>query len=140
MAAIAFDPLELPISQAEVHAKAMTAMFVHNFDALVTKDYLDTRFSEQSARMDLLATDVDRKLGLLSANMDRRFADMGNKLAALSTDMNNKLAGLSTGMDSKISLLSTEIDGKLGKLYVMFGVIMVGMSIPIMQTLITWLA
>ncbi len=128
MAAIAFDPLELPISQAEVHAKAMTAMFVHNFDALVTKDYLDTRFSEQSARMDLLATDVDRKLGLLSANMDRRFADMGNKLA-----------GLSTGMDSKISLLSAEIDGKLGKLYVMFGVIMVGMSIPIMQTLITWL-
>ncbi len=128
MAAIAFGPLELPISQAEVHAKAMTALFLHNFDALVTKDYLDTRFSEQSARMDLLATDVDRKLGLLSANMDRRFADMGNKLAALPT-----------GMDSKISLLSAEIDGKLGKLYVMFGVIMVGMSIPIMQTLITWL-
>jgi hypothetical protein len=106
----------------------MTAMFLHNFDALVTKDYLDTRFSEQSARMDLLATDVDRKLGLLSANMDRRFAEMDNKLAALSADMDNRLAAF-----------SAEIDGKLGKLYVMFGVIMVGMSIPIMQTLITWL-
>jgi len=160
MAAIAFDPLEythqleasgVSREQAEVHARAMTAMFLHNFDALVTKDYLDTRFSEQSARMDLLATDVDRKLGLLSANMDRGFAymdnklaafstDMDNKLAAFSADMDNKLAGLFTGMDSKIRLLSAEIDGKLGKLYVMFGVIMVGMSIPIMQTLIIWLA
>ena len=120
MAAVAFDPLEythqleaqgVPREQAEVHAKAMTAMFIHNFDALVTKDYLDTRFSEQSVRMELLATDVDRKLELLSANMD-----------------------------SKLGLLSSEIDGKLGKLYVMFGVIMAGLAIPIIQTLITWLA
>ena len=34
----------MPREQAEVHAQAMTAMFIHNFDALVTKDYLDTRF------------------------------------------------------------------------------------------------
>ena len=39
-----------------------------------------------------------------------------------------------------MGLLATDVDRKLGKLYVMFGVIMVGMSIPIMQTLITWLA
>ena len=51
---------------------------------MVTIDYLGARFGEQSARMDVLATDVDRKLGLLSANMDHRFADMDNKLAALS--------------------------------------------------------
>jgi hypothetical protein len=98
MAAIAFDPLEythqleasgVSREQAEVHAKAMTAMFLHNFDALVTKDYLDTRFSEQALKMELLAA---------------------------------------------------QIDGKLGKLYVMFGVIVAGMSIPIIQTLITWLA
>jgi hypothetical protein len=136
-AAAAFDSLQyahqleaagMPREQAEVIAQGLTAMFVHNFDSLVTKDYLDTRFSEQSARIDLLATDVDRKLGLLSATMDRRFAEMDNKLAALSADMDNRLAAF-----------SAEIDGKLGKLYVMFGVIMVGMSIPIMQTLITWL-
>ena len=98
MAAIAFDPLEythqleasgVSREQAEVHAKAMTAMFLHNFDALVTKDYLDTRFSEQALKMELLAA---------------------------------------------------QIDGKLGKLYVMFGVVMAGLSIPIIQTLITWLA
>ena len=138
MAAIAFDPLEythqleaqgVPREQAEVHAKAMTAMFIHNFDALVTKDYLDTRFSEQSVRMELLATDVDRKLELLSANMD-------SKLDLLSVDMDSKLAE----MDSKLSLLSSDMDGKLGKLYVMFGVIMAGLAIPIIQTLITWLA
>ena len=138
MAAVAFDPLEythqleaqgVPREQAEVHAKAMTAMFIHNFDALVTKDYLDTRFSEQSVRMELLATDVDRKLELLSANMD-------SKLDLLSVDMDSKLAE----MDSKLSLLSSDMDGKLGKLYVMFGVIMAGLAIPIIQTLIIWLA
>ncbi len=54
MAAVAFDPLGythdleatgVPREQAEVHAKAMTAMFLHNFDALVTTDYLDTHFT-----------------------------------------------------------------------------------------------
>jgi len=97
MAAVALDSLHyanqleaagMPRKQAEVVAKGLTTMFIHNFDSLVTKDYLDTRFNEQSARMDF------------------------------------QLA---------------KMDGKLGKLYVMFGVIMAGLSIPIIQTLITWL-
>ena len=75
-------------------------MFVHNFDSLVTKDYLDARFSEQAARLDAMDVKFDAKLGLLSA----------------------------------------EIDGKLGKLYVMLGVIMAGVAIPIIQTAIAWLA
>ena len=160
MAAVAFDSLKyanqleaagIRREQAEVIAQGLISMFIHNFDALVTKDYLDTRFSEQSVRMDLLATDVDRKLDLFSASMDRRFADMDHKLAALSSEidsklgllsseMDSKLGLLSSEMDSKIGLLSSKIDGKLGKLYVMFGVIMVGMAIPIIQTLIIWLA
>jgi hypothetical protein len=98
MAAVAFDSLDyahqleaagMPREQAEVVAKGLTTMFIHNFESLVTKDYLDTRFSEQSVRMELL---------------------------------------------------SAEIDGKLGKLYVMFGVIMVGLALPIIQTLINWFA
>jgi hypothetical protein len=97
MAAVAFDSLHyarqleaagMPREQAEVVAKGLTAIFVHNFDSLVTKDYLDTRFDEQGVKMDLL---------------------------------------------------SARIDGKLGKLYVMFGVIMAGLSIPIIQSLSTWL-
>ena len=98
MAAVAFDSLHyahqleaagMPRAQAEVIAQGLTSMFVHNFDSLVTKDYLDVRFSEQSVKMDLL---------------------------------------------------SAEIDGKLGKLYVMLGVIMAGVAVPIIQTFMTWLA
>ena len=98
MPAVAFDFLHyahqleaagMPRAQAEVIAQGLTSMFVHNFDSLVTKDYLDVRFSEQSVKMDLL---------------------------------------------------SAEIDGKLGKLYVMLGVIMAGVAVPIIQTFITWLA
>ena len=76
MAAIAFDPLEythqleasgVPREQAEVHAKAMTAMFLHNFDALVTKDYLDSRFNEFETRIE--------------AKMDKRFAEIDVRFA-----------------------------------------------------------
>ena len=79
MAAVAFDPLEythqleaqgVPREQAEVHAKAMTAMFLHNFDALVTKDYLDSRFSEFETRVE--------------AKMDKRFAYVDVRLARIS--------------------------------------------------------
>jgi hypothetical protein len=120
MAAVAFDSLHyahqleaagMPREQAEVVAQGLTTMFVHNFDSLVTKDYLDTRFSEQSVKMDLLASEIGHRLDQLSAETD-----------------------------SKLNLLSAETDGKLGKLYVMFGVIMAGLSIPIIQTLITWLS
>ena len=52
MAAVAFDSLHyahqleaagMPRAQAEVIAQGLTSMFVHNFDSLVTKDYLDVR-------------------------------------------------------------------------------------------------
>ena len=78
MAAIAIDPLEythqleasgVPREQAEVHAKAMTAMFLHNFDALVTRDYLDSRLNELEVKID--------------ARMDKRFAEVEVKLARI---------------------------------------------------------
>ena len=120
MAAVAFDSLEyahqleaagMPRAQAEVIAQGLTSMFVHNFDSLVTKDYLDARFSEQSARLDAIDVKFDAKLRVLSAEID-----------------------------GKLGLLSAEIDGKLGKLYVMLGVIMAGVAVPIIQTGIAWLA
>ncbi|MCP5148621.1 MAG: hypothetical protein H6991_09950 [Pseudomonadales bacterium] len=70
MSAVAFDSLEyahqleavgMPREQAEVVAKGVTRMFIHNFDTLVTRDYLDTRFTEFETRIE--------------AKMDRRFAD-----------------------------------------------------------------
>ena len=88
MAAIAFDPLEythqleasgVSREQAEVHAKAMTAMFLHNFDALVTKDYLESRFSEFETRveatMDRRFMDVDKHFVDMESKLDKRFAD-----------------------------------------------------------------
>ena len=54
MAAIAFDTLAYvrrvvaggtPREQAEAQAEAMKEAFVHNVDALVTRDYLDARFT-----------------------------------------------------------------------------------------------
>ena len=131
MAAVAFDSLEyahqleaagMPRAQAEVIAQGLTSMFVHNFDSLVTKDYLDARFSEQSARLDTMDVKFDAKLGLLSAEIDAKFRLF------------------SAEFDAKLGLLSAEIDGKLGKLYVMLGVIMAGVAVPIIQTGIAWLA
>ena len=131
MAAVAFDSLQyahqleaagMPRAQAEVIAQGLTSMFVHNFDSLVTKDYLDARFSEQAARLDAMDVKFDAKLGLLSAEIDAKFRLF------------------SAEFDAKLGLLSAEIDGKLGKLYVMLGVIMAGVAIPIIQTAIAWLA
>ena len=162
MAAVAFDSLHhahqleaagMPREQAEVVAQGLTAMFVHNFDSLVTKDYLDTRFSEQSVKLDLLAAEVDHRLDLfsaefdgkldrLSAKVDGKFdqfsAEFDGKLDRLSAKFDGKLDRLSAEFVGKADLYSAETDGKLGKLYVMFGVIMAGLSIPIIQTLITW--
>ena len=124
MAAVAFDSLHyahqleaagMPRAQAEVIAQGLTSMFVHNFDSLVTKDYLDARFSEQSAR-------IDARFDSMDAMFDSRLDSMGAMF------------------DSKLGLLSAEIDGKLGKLYVMLGVIMAGVAVPIIQASIIWLA
>ena len=62
MAAIAFDTLKCARrlkeagfndTQAEVQAEIMAEAFVFNMDCLVTKDYLDARFSEQEAKIDV---------------------------------------------------------------------------------------
>ena len=82
MAAVAFDSLEyahqleaagMPRNQAEVVAKGLTSMFIHNFDALVTKDYLDTRFNEfetrVEAKMELRFAQSDAKTGTSFARL-----------------------------------------------------------------------
>jgi hypothetical protein len=92
MAAVAFDPLEyaqqleaagMPRAQAEVVAKGLTAMFIHNFDALVTKDYLDTRFSEFEARIDLRFADLESRMELRFADMETRFARVSVMLGVI---------------------------------------------------------
>ena len=96
MAVVAFDPLEyaqqleaagMPRAQAEVVAKGLTTMFIHNFDALVTKDYLDTRFSEFESKMDLRFAEhqsgVDLRFAELESKMDVGFARVNIMLGIL---------------------------------------------------------
>jgi hypothetical protein len=51
----------------------MTAMFIHNFDALVTKEYLDTRFDAfergVNANMDKQLRGVDKQFSELRLEM-----------------------------------------------------------------------
>ncbi len=86
MAAVAFDTLEyaqqleaagMPRAQAEVVAKGLSTMFVHNFDALVTKDYLDTRFNEFETRIE--------------SRMDMRFAEVDLRFERLESCLNARM-------------------------------------------------
>jgi hypothetical protein len=89
MAAIAFDPLEYTHAleqagftreQADLVAQVGTAMFVQNFDVLVTRDYLDTRFAEFESRilstMELRFKDVDTKMALRFKDVEARFGKL----------------------------------------------------------------
>jgi hypothetical protein len=142
MAAVAFDSLHyahqleaagMPRAQAEVIAQGLTSMFVHNFDSLVTKDYLDARLDGIGARLDSMDAKFDAKLDLLSEKFDA-------KVDLLSEKFDARLDLLPEKFDANLGLLSAEIDGKLGKLYVMLGVIMTGVAVPIIQSSISWLA
>ena len=129
MAAVAFDPLEyaqqleaagMPRAQAEVVAKGLTAMFIHNFDTLVTKDYLDTRFSEFEARIDLRFVELESRMDLHFAEsesrIDQRFAESESR-----TD--KRFAG---------------IDTQLARASVVQRVILAALAIPVLQTILLW--
>ena len=62
----------IPRAQADVIAKGLATMVVHNFDALVTKDYLDVRFGEFEAR---IGREMDRRF----AELDQRFAEQDGR-------------------------------------------------------------
>ena len=62
----------IPRAQADVIAKGLATMVVHNFGALVTKDYLDVRFGEFEAR---IGREMDRRF----AEIDQRFAEQDGR-------------------------------------------------------------
>jgi hypothetical protein len=120
MAAIVFDPLEythqleasgVPREQAEVHAKAMTAMFLHNFDALVTKDYLESRFSEFETRVE--------------ATMARRFMEVDKHFVDMETKLDTRFALFESEMSQRFALVDLRferMDGRFNLLYWMQGI------------------
>ena len=114
MAVVSSNPLEyaeqleaagMPREQAQVVAKGLTTMFIHNFDELVTKDYLDTRFSKFESRMDLRFAASDGKLKDMESRMDLRFAG---------------------------------IETRFARVNVVLGILLVGIIIPNLQAVLTW--
>ena len=74
MSAITFDTLKvarrlieagMPVRQAEAQTEVMAEAFVVNADSLVTRDYLNARFAEQDARIDVRFTEVEGSLRLV---------------------------------------------------------------------------
>ncbi len=151
MAAVALDPMEfmqqleasgMPRPQAEAVVRGYTAMLVHNFDALVTKDYLDTRFSEFESRIDLRFADLesridrrfaeaDGKLNDLESRMDLRFAEAANRTDA-------KINDLSSRMDLRFAELESKMDVRFARMNVILGILLVGIIIPNLQAVLTW--
>jgi len=89
VAALVFDVFEymqqleaagMPREQAEVVAKGTAAVFVHNFDALVTKDYLDTRFEEFETRIDAR---IEKRISQLRFETNECFASVDRELSEL---------------------------------------------------------
>jgi len=129
MAAVAFDPLGythdleatgVPREQAEVHAKAMTAMFLHNFDALVTTDYLDTRFTEFETRIEAnmdkrfnaMEASVDQRFSAMEASMDQRFSSVDRRFSSVDqrfSSVDQQFLGLESRMDVQFATINTEL-------------------------------
>ena len=130
MAAVAIDSLEyahqleavgMLREQAEAVARGLTTMFIHNFDSLVTKDYLDTRFSEFETRVE--------------ANMDRRFTDVNKIILGLEAGMDKKLLGFEARVDKQLLALEAKVDSRFSKIYLMFGLTFTTATIPVLQNI-----
>ena len=131
MAAIAFDTLAyvrrivaagVPREQAEAQADAMQEAFVHNIDALVTRDYLDTRFTEFETRVE---ANMDRRFTAMEINVDKRFTEMAFNVDKRFAEVDKRFDGL--------ELRFERIDSKFSRIYLMFGLTMVTATIPILQ-------
>ena len=144
MAVVSFDPLEyaeqleaagMPRAQAQVVAKGLTTMFIHNFDELVTKDYLDTRFSEFESKMDLRFTESESRIDLRFAEsesrIDLRFAEYDSRI-----DL--RFAESESHTNLRFAQLESKMDVGFARVNIILGILLVAIAIPMLQTLLTW--
>ena len=130
MAAIAFDTLAyvrrivaagVPREQAEAQADAMKEAFVHNVEslprcigyALVTRDYLDTRFTEFETRVE---ANMDRRFSAMEASVAERFSAMETSVAERFSSVdqqfssvNQQFLRLESRMDVQFAAINTEL-------------------------------
>lgn len=160
MAAILLDSTEfaqqlqeagMPRAQAEVVVKGFAAMYVHNFDVLVTKDYLDTRFAEFEAR---LGRELDRRF----TEVDQRFAAMDQRFAKMESAMDQRFATMESGteqrsvglearmeqrhadLESRMQLGFAQVETRFARVNVMLGIIMAALAVPVLQAVLSWTA
>ena len=133
MAVVSFDSLEyaeqleaagMPRAQAQVVAKGLTTMFIHNFDELVTKDYLDTRFSEFESKMDLRFAESESRI-------DLRFAEYDSRI-----DL--RFAESESHTNLRFAQLESKMDVGFARVNIILGILLVAIAIPMLQTLLTW--
>jgi hypothetical protein len=152
MAAIAFDTLAyvrrivaagVPREQAEAQADAMQEAFVHNIDALVTRDYLDTRFTEFETRVE---ANMDRRFTAMEINVDKRFtaieASVDKRFVEAETRMDKHFSDFRLEMHGQIS----GVRGEVGELRStqklqswMLALLLAGMLGPVVERLSGWL-
>ena len=136
MSAVAFDSLEyaqqleavgMSREQAEVVAKGVTRMFIHNFDSLVTRDYLDTRFTEFETRIE---AKMDRRFAELAGDINRRFAEMtgefDRRLGELAGDTDRRFAAVDVRFE--------RVEGKFNLVYWMQGLTLACVVVPLIRS------
>jgi hypothetical protein len=105
MSAVAFDSLEyahqleaagMPREQAEVVAKGLTTMFIHNFDSLVTKDYLETRLGTTDAAIHARFADFRLEMHREFEQVHREAGDLRSTLELHSWMLAVLMAGIFT--------------------------------------------
>ena len=119
----------MPRAQAEVHAKAMTAMFLHNFDALLTRDYLDSRFNEFETRVEAR---LDRRLAEFAFDIDKRFTGIDERFAAIDKQFTELKAHINRRF-AAVDVRFERIEGRFNLVYWMQGLTIVCVVVPLIR-------
>jgi len=128
----------LTLEQAEAQAEVLTEAFTVNLEALVTKDYfesrLDVRFSEQQAR-------IDKRFADQNAYMDKRFAeqkaDIDTRLAEQKADLDTSLAEQRADMNARFAEQDAKIDSNHRVFVWTQAVVMAAVILPYIERLMS---
>ena len=150
MSAIVFDSLAyvrrvvaagMPREQAEAQAEAMKEVFVHNIDALVTRDYLDVRFNEFATRFEAsmdrrfaeMTGSIDKRFSEMNGSIDQRFSEMNKSIDQRFSEMNKSIDQRFTAVDARFSAIDVRlerVDGRFNLVYWMQGLTLACVVIP----------
>ena len=102
-------------------------MFIHNFDSLVTRDYLDTRFTEFETRIE---AKMDRRFAELAGDINRRFGEMtgefDRRLGELAGDTDRRFAAVDVRFE--------RVEGKFNLVYWMQGLTLACVVVPLIRS------